>query len=93
MAELYRRLREVGRSEKSIEWKQRVGCSGVARDRLDSGPVAHNSQDSLSQSVEVRLGLHPKILTDPVPLKPRFMSSVTGQKQKSLPALKTFGTL
>jgi hypothetical protein len=78
-AELYRRLaREVGRSEKSIEWKLR-NVSAVLEELgiawIPGLLTAHNYQDSLVQSVEVQLGLHPKILTDPVSVKPRFASA------------------
>lgn len=78
-AELYRRLaREVGRSEKSIEWKLR-NVSAVLEELgiawIPGLLSAHNYQDSLVESVEVQLGLHPKILTDPVSVKPRFTSA------------------
>jgi len=78
-AELYRRLaREVRRSEKSIEWKLR-NVSAVLEELgiawIPGLLPAHNYQDSLVQSVEVQLGKHPKMLTDPVSVKPRFASA------------------
>lgn len=78
-ADLYRRLApEVGRSEKSIEWKLR-NVSAVL-DELGiawiSGLLpAHNHQDALVEAVEAQLGLHPKVLTDPVSVEPRFTSA------------------
>ncbi|SPP96987.1 conserved protein of unknown function [Bradyrhizobium vignae] len=56
-AELYRRLgREVGRSEKSIEWKLRNVSTVLEELGIAWIPgllPAHNYQDSLVQSVEV----------------------------------------
>lgn len=78
-ADLYRRLApEVGRSEKSIEWKLR-NVSAVL-DELGiawiSGLLpAQNYQDALVEAVEAQLGLHPKVLTDPVSVEPRFTSA------------------
>lgn len=78
-ADLYRRLApEVGRSEKSIEWKLR-NVSAVL-DELGiawiSGLLpAHNYQDSLVEAVEAQLGRHPKVLTDPASVEPRFTSA------------------
>lgn len=78
-ADLYRRLApEVGRSKKSIEWKLR-NVSAVLEELgiawIPGLLPAHNYQDSLVQSVEVQLGLHPKILSDPMSVKPRFTSA------------------
>lgn len=78
-ADLYRRIApEVGRSEKSIEWKLR-NVSAVL-DELGiawiSGLLpAHNYQDALVEAVEAQLGLHPKVLTDPVSIQPGFTSA------------------
>jgi hypothetical protein len=36
---------------------------------------AHNYQDALVEAVEAQLGLHPKVLTDPVSVEPRFTSA------------------
>ncbi|WP_028158042.1 DUF3883 domain-containing protein [Bradyrhizobium japonicum] len=78
-ADLYRMLApEVGRSEKSIEWKLR-NVSAVL-DELGIAWIpgllpAHNYQDALVEAVEAQLGQHPKILIDPVSVKPRFTSA------------------
>ncbi|MCA1415477.1 hypothetical protein I6F30_30750, partial [Bradyrhizobium sp. NBAIM20] len=78
-ADLYRRLApEVGRSEKSIEWKLR-NVSAVL-DELGIAWIpgllpAHNYQDSLVEAVEAKLEQHPKALIEPVPVKPRFASA------------------
>lgn len=78
-ADLYRRLApEVGRSEKSIEWKLR-NVSAVL-DELGIAWIsglfpAHNYQGALVEAVEAQLGLHPKVLTDPVSVEPRFTSA------------------
>lgn len=78
-ADLYRRLApEVGRSEKSIEWKLR-NVSAVL-DELGIAWIpgllpAHNYQDALVEAVEAQLGLHPNVLTDPVSMQPRFTSA------------------
>ncbi|MGJ4954802.1 DUF3883 domain-containing protein [Bradyrhizobium sp. HKCCYLRH2015] len=75
-ADLYRRLApEVGRSEKSIEWKLR-NVSAVL-DELGiawvSGLVpAHNYQDFLVEAVEIQLEQHPQVLTNPTSVTPRF---------------------
>lgn len=78
-ADLYRRLSpEVGRSEKSIEWKLR-NVSAVLEELgiawIPGLLPAHNYQDSLVEAVGVQLGQHPKVLTDPVTVKPRFTST------------------
>lgn len=78
-ADLYRRLAsEVGRSEKSIEWKLR-NVSAVL-DELGIAWIpgllpAHNYQDALVEAVETQIGLHPKVMADPVSVKPRFTSA------------------
>ncbi|NYG44869.1 hypothetical protein GGD67_002317 [Bradyrhizobium sp. IAR9] len=78
-ADLYRRLSpEVGRSAKSIEWKLR-NVSAVLEELgiawIPGLLPAHNYQDSLVQVVEAQIGLHPKILTEPVVVQPRFTSA------------------
>ncbi|MCK1627519.1 DUF3883 domain-containing protein [Bradyrhizobium sp. 160] len=78
-AHLYRRLApEVGRSEKSIEWKLR-NVSAVLEELgiawIPGLLPAHNYQDSLVEAVEAQLGLHPNLLIDAVSVKPRFTSA------------------
>jgi hypothetical protein len=89
-ADLYRRLSPgVGRSEKSIEWKLR-NVSAVLEElgiAWISGLLpAHNYQDTLVEAVEAQLGQHPKVLIDPVSVKPRF-TSAGGPVLVSPPAL------
>ena len=77
-ADLYRRLApEVGRSEKSIEWKLRNVSAVLEELGIACIPgllPAHNYQDALVEAVGAQLGLHPKLITDPVSVKPRFTS-------------------
>ncbi|EIG62884.1 DUF3883 domain-containing protein [Bradyrhizobium sp. WSM1253] len=78
-AGFYRRLAtELGRSEKSIEWKLR-NVSAVLEELgiawIPGLLPAHNYQDSLVEAVEAQLGLHPKVLIDPVSVRPQFTSA------------------
>jgi hypothetical protein len=78
-AEMYRKLgQEVGRSEKSVEWKLR-NVSSVLEELgiswLQGLLPAHNRQDALVKAVETQIGLHPEILKDPKSVKPRFLSA------------------
>jgi len=77
--DLYRKLApEVGRSEKSIEWKLR-NVSAVLEELgiawIPGLLPAHNYQDSLVEAVEAQLEQHPKVLIEPVSVKPRFTSA------------------
>ena len=78
-ADLYRKLApEVRRSEKSIEWKLRNVSAVLEEIGIAWIPgllPAHNYQDSLVEAVEAQLGQHPKVLIDPVSVKPRFTSA------------------
>lgn len=76
-AELYRTLgTDIGRSEKSVEWKLRnvssvlemLGISWI----LGLLP-AHNRQEALVKAVKRQIDLHPEILRDPETVKPRFL--------------------
>ncbi|MEW6149822.1 MAG: DUF3883 domain-containing protein [Pseudomonadota bacterium] len=78
-ADLYRRLApEVGRSEKSIEWKLR-NVSAVLNELgiawIPGLLPAHNYQDALVEAVEAQLALHPEVLSNPASIQPRFTSA------------------